>query len=397
MQNNRMVLEVAKWEFNRWFKLKEQIITILVGVLLSALIFGSIKLFSLSSGTAKKIAVLSNTPTTLINPDSSRITFSYLHSAKIDSAMQLLHKSQIDGVLHLSSLDSATLHVAKQGAWTATIHEALNVSRRVSQMQKAKLTDAQMQQLFANSQLNIRPLEAAGPQASAAEKIAAGIFIGIMLIMVFIGLSYQFVAITGEKQLRITEVIVSAVSPQVWIDGKIIGISLLSLALLTTYVISSLLFVVVSSVFGSGWELPVGVVRPERLLLLLAFALLGFAFWNTFFASIAATISDPNTSARGSLIMLPTIPIALAFSALGDAGTLFMRILSLFPITAAPIMSVRLVLGEVPWYDIIISLALLLLSVHFMRNMAGRIFALSILMHGKEPSWSEMARWIKQK
>jgi len=58
---------------------------------------------------------------------------------------------------------------------------------------------------------------------STAEKIAAGLVISVMLFGIFVGSAYQFVAITGEKQLRVTEMIVSAVTPQQWIDGKIHG------------------------------------------------------------------------------------------------------------------------------------------------------------------------------
>lgn len=65
---------------------------------------------------------------------------------------------------------------------------------------------------------------------------------------VFLGLACQFIAINGEKNLRITGVIVSAVSPQTWIDGKILG--------------------------------------------LLFFAIAGFFLWNIIFAAIAETIAE---------------------------------------------------------------------------------------------------------
>ena len=58
--------------------------------------------------------------------------------------------------------------------------------------------------------------------------MAAGLLVGLMMLGVFTGIAYQFIVITGEKQLRVTEQVVSAITPQMWIDGKILGISLLA-------------------------------------------------------------------------------------------------------------------------------------------------------------------------
>jgi ABC-type Na+ efflux pump permease subunit len=52
-KNMNLVFEVAKWEFNRWFKIKEQIITILVGGLISLLIFGGSSLLKSGSDEIK--------------------------------------------------------------------------------------------------------------------------------------------------------------------------------------------------------------------------------------------------------------------------------------------------------------------------------------------------------
>ncbi|MFO7656979.1 MAG: hypothetical protein R6W78_07920 [Bacteroidales bacterium] len=58
---------------------------------------------------------------------------------------------------------------------------------------------------------------------------------------VFLSFAYQFTAITSEKQLKITEQIVSAISPQVWMDGKIFGITLTGISSMNTYSVLSIL------------------------------------------------------------------------------------------------------------------------------------------------------------
>jgi hypothetical protein len=45
-------------------------------------------------------------------------------------------------------------------------------------------------------------------------------------------------------------------------------------------------------------------------------ALLVFLLWFSFFAAVAATINDPQTSARGAFRLLPSLPLSFAFAAL---------------------------------------------------------------------------------
>ena len=80
----------------------------------------------------------------------------------------------------------------------------------------------------------------------------------------------------------------------------------------------------------------------------------------------------------------------------GKPDSLVMKVLSIFPLTSPAILSVRLVLTNVPFYETLSAISLLLLSIWFLRKVAGKIFALAILMYGKEPSWREMTRWARE-
>jgi len=391
-----MVLTVAKWEFGRWFKIKEQILTILFGALLSLLIFGGVALLAPDKGKPDHL--------TLVNPsgysfrliDTSAVLLHPVSDVENDPLMQRLESDETDGILFIISPDSAVLTVKKDPAWSGMVQASLNAFRMNHALQQSGLNDTALQNIFAPMNLSMNLTEDAGENASASEKVTAGVFIGLMMVGIFLGLACQFVAITGEKQLRITEVIVSAISPQTWIDGKILGISLLSLALMITYSLTSVIFVIVSSLLGSNWSLPVSLSNPLLVLQLLLLSISGFFFWNTFLSAVAATINDPNTSARGSLIMVPVLPVTLAFFAFGNPDSLFMIVMSLFPVTAAPVMSARLVLTQVSVWEFLAALLLLNGATWLLRHAAGKIFSLSILMYGKEASLGEIARWLKK-
>lgn len=395
-KNVKLVFEVAKWEFKRWFKLKEQVITIVVGALLSLLIFGGQSLLTKISDKQTEIAFINNSKLQLNIDKETKIKLFKNEISQLDSLKSLLLENKIDGILVITDIDTAELFVNKEPSWFNTIQEYLTRERQQIKIEESNISAERLSDIFKQLEIKLNYSGQQKEKSGSGEKIASGIFIGLMLVGIFLGLAYQFVAITGEKQLRITEVIVSAISPQTWIDGKILGISFLSLTMLITYSITSIVFVFISGLFGSGWSIPITITNPLLIIGLFIFSLAGFFFWNTFFSAIAATINDPNTSARGSLMIVPAIPIAIAFFTLGNPDSIAMKLLSFFPLTSTPVISARMVLTEVSILEILFSLILLLVFTWYLRKAAGKIFALSVLMYGKEPTWREISKWFSE-
>ncbi|HPN37066.1 MAG TPA: ABC transporter permease [Melioribacteraceae bacterium] len=389
----KLVYDVAIWEFSRWFKLKEQIITIIVFSFISLLIFGGISVYNKYFNSKKVIAVINNSELVIEKLNSAKYTFRTDDSLSKNYKEQLKSK-KVDAILYIFNLDTIKIYTQSNRNWVNELIKELTDQRSEIKIKQSNITNEAINNIFNIPFIKTIYTENDDSKISSGEKIAAGILIGMMLMGIFLGLAYQFTAITGEKQLRITEVIVSAISPQTWIDGKIIGISLLSFSLLITYSLSTVIFVIISALFDSGWTIPLDFGNPKILFILTIFAFLGFIFWNTFFSAIAATINDPNTSARGSLIMLPILNIVLAFFAFGNPDSLLIRLLSMFPPTSSPILAVRLILTDVSIIEIAISFILLVFTIYFLRKAAGKIFEVSILMYGKELSWSEIKRCI---
>jgi ABC-2 type transport system permease protein len=206
-------------------------------------------------------------------------------------------------------------------------------------------------------------------------------------------MAYLMTGITGEKQLRVTESVVSAISPQAWIDGKVIGITAYALTGVGNLVIGGLV-VAVAARLATDFRMPPISVRPGTIVIIALIAVLGMILWNCFFAAVAATIDDPNTSTRSSLLMLPVVPVGMAFIVFRDPDTLLSRVLALFPLTSAPSMPARMVLSDPGIAEIVLSMALLIGAIWLTRRIAGRIFEVGMLLYGKEPTWREIARWI---
>lgn len=91
--------------------------------------------------------------------------------------------------------------------------------------------------------------------------------------------------------------------------------------------------------------------------------------------------------------MTPFVSVIFAVFAFKNPDTLAMQMLSLFPFTAPAVLSARLALTEVAWWEVVVALLLLAVSTWFFRFSSGKIFRLGMLMHGKEPSFQEIWRW----
>jgi len=218
-----------------------------------------------------------------------------------------------------------------------------------------------------------------------------------MIMAVFLSFAYQFTAITGEKQLKITEQIVSAISPQVWMDGKIFGITLTGLSSMLTYTILSILGGILFFQF-KGWPTSdiYDYIYLPSILIYLPFALVGVLLWNAVMAGIASIITDPNNSGKSALMMLPILFLILSFLVIRDPDSNFSIFLSWFPLTSATSMPVRWALSEVGYLQLAGSFLLLVLTFYFLRRLAAKIFRVSILITGKEPTFREVYKLSKQ-
>jgi len=70
-------------------------------------------------------------------------------------------------------------------------------------------------------------------------------------------------------------------------------------------------------------------------------------------------------------------------------------ILGFVPFTAMTVVPARLVLGEIGAAEIAVSFVLLVAATWLMRRAVARVYALGMLLYGKEPSLREMWRWLR--
>ncbi len=393
----RMRWTVARWEFRRYFKLKDQLIG-LVCMLISGLVgYGAVRI----STAAEKVqlAVL-GVDSGFVFPEKGKLrraegqfTEEQWH-ARVESR-------EVDGLLVISENPpgagmaekpwSARLVVRQEPAWLSELQTLLQGRRMQWEILSAGIAPETVAQILAPAVVDVVTLANRG--VSKADRLIAYSILGATIVTSWIGLAYMMTGITGEKQQRVTEQVVSAIRPQTWIDGKLLGITLASVLSLGFLFLSGVVSMLAASLLGFEIPLPGSIRRWDFLPLLAFFYFGGVFFWNSFYATVSSIINDPNTSSRSGLLFLPMLPMFAAGLVISQPDGNMMKVLSLLPGTSSTAMPIRMVLSEVTIMETIFSMILLVAGIVLLRRLAGRIFAAGIMLYGKEPSWVDITRW----
>ena len=193
------------------------------------------------------------------------------------------------------------IHSWKKPASLKKIQKILNDYSRMKAMKEIELSASELEYV-----LKPASLEKVFFDGSGDRSVLIHFFAGLMIPAVILSFSYQFTAITGEKQLKITEQIVSAIKPQVWMDGKILGITLTGLSSVVLY---SIISIPGGILFFQFTGVPVSdvlqILHLPSILIFFALTLMGVMMWNALLAAIASVITDPNSSGKSTLMLVP--------------------------------------------------------------------------------------------
>ncbi len=390
MRHVDQALTVAEWEFRRYFKWKDQIIGLVVFALIGFAWAGAAMVAGAKGG--KKTVALAG-----VELEAERGSRLELVAAPPDreSWVGLLEEGELDAVLQRRTDGSFELLVLKDPGFRTELEALATAVVRRERLAAAGLSPAELETIVAPVPLEVRFTDPNRERRGKAEKIAAAVAVGALLMAVFTSMAYMMTGIAGEKQLRVTESVVSAISPQAWIDGKVLGISAFALATVVNLGVSWAVVAFVAQL-ATGFAIPTIATRPTAVLVMMVFTALGLLLWNAFFAAVSSTLDDPNTSSRSSLMMLPMLPVVMSIALFKDADSLLAKVLAIFPLTSAPALPIRMVLSDPGWLEIGVSTVLLVGTIWLVRALAGKIFEMGMMLYGKEPSLTEIARWIQR-
>ena len=243
--------------------------------------------------------------------------------------------------------------------------------------------------------LNERGQTSGGAAGEILGFIVPFLFSMLLVVTVFVSSGYLVRSVAEEKSSRVIEIILSSVTPQQLLAGKVMGLGALGLTQIFVWIASA-------TGLGGGLAVLAGIVLPlfsrvEVFGLALVYYILGFSVYAVLIAAIGTLGSNFQESQQitGIFIFVAAIPMMFFGAILTNPNAMVVRALSWFPLTAPTSMMLRLPLGEVPWIDIAGSIGVLLATIPLVVWLGAKIFRLGMLMYGKRPGIVEIVRLLR--
>ncbi|HEV7653568.1 MAG TPA: ABC transporter permease [Mycobacteriales bacterium] len=246
----------------------------------------------------------------------------------------------------------------------------------------ARLTAAGLDAAAVTQALDVPPLAvtALNPPDPDSDSRRSAAFFGVLLLYFqLIGYGvWVALGVVEEKSSRVVELLLATLRPWQLLTGKVIGIGLLGLGQL---VLTGLVGIVAA--LGTGAvDVPSGIAGVAGQVLI--WFLLGFAFYACLYAALASLVSRQeevqNVTAPLSILLVGSF--FLAITALNSPDSGLARVTSILPPFSTMVMPIRWAAGDVPFWQVGVSMLLMAVVVVLLIRLAGRIYAGAVLRSG---------------
>ncbi len=431
------ILLVAKREFlSRVQKKTFLLATIGLPVLIFG-IYAMIIYFTVDGGKTKdKVAIVDEVGLFANGLDSNKAKlFFIVQNESADTYKNKFEKEGYEGYLSvpktfdvnkgdsLKYYGKSQLGMVQKAALEKMINDAI-FSRRLA---ASNISSKQVDSAKSDVQLKTVTIENGKEKTGSVEAATLIAFVvGILTYMlIFIYGQMVVMGVMEEKTNRIAEVIVSSMKPFQLMMGKILGIGSVGLVqfgiwIVLMGVLQFLLPVIfpklaedmmgqatsgadmtqvksagVAMLFESLKTVPMAKVAICFPLFFLG----GYMQYSSLFAAVGSTVNDSPQEAQQLTLPL-TLPIifsmVIMMKAVQAPNSGLAIFGSMFPLTSPIVMMAR-VPFDIPTWQIVLSLVLLIASFIGTTWLAGKIYRVGILMYGKKTTWKEMLKWAFRK
>ena len=416
------------------------IMTFLGPILMAGLMLTPALLTMFSSSSKKSIAVLDETYWFKDKFESDEdYTFVYFENESVDSLKVRVQQGIFDGLLYIPMTE---LSVPSRAEMISKKQLPMSLKRHIQTAMKKEIESEKLHasgidpdiinSIRSDVSISIVRINEDGGERETYAEVNYAISLILAIIIYFAIFTFASSVMRGvieEKTNRIIEVIISSVKPFQLMMGKIIGLGLVGITqfvlwIILTFVIyigfSSLMLPSVdpqtllaseSAVIGEQipmlpemtdealskvFEIINSINFTNIIICFFIYFIGGYMLYASVFAAIGSAVDNETDSQQ---FILPfTLPMiaALVVSRLvidNPDGTVAFWF-SIIPFTSPITMLMRLPF-DVPFWELALSVSLLVATFIFMTWISAKIYRTGVLMYGKKITYKELFKWLR--
>ena len=427
------------------------IMTLLAPLLMAGVMIGYMYMIFADDTEEKKIGIVDETMLVYESiSNSDYLKFELLPEVNMEQAKELYNQGDFYAILfipgNIMSSNKVQVYSKKQPSQSVTMYISNSIKTYLEDKKiiDEGITRETLKGLKVNLNLDTIKWTEEGEEVKSSTGIAmaVGYLAGFLIYMFIFMYGVQVMrGVIEEKTNRIIEVVVSSVKPFQLMMGKIIGIALVGLTQFIAWIVLVALFTSVgfnliapeyqaekitqqeevksildestnSGVPASTMDVSsvqnnnkyvqfireaTGTINiPTMVLSFLFYFLAGYLLYSSLFAAIGSAV-DAETDTQ-QFMMPITIPLLLGLIVMMNAiqnpdGNMAFWF-SMIPFTSPIVMIARIPFG-VPYWEVGLSMGILVLTFLGTTWLAGKIYRTGILMYGKKVSYKEIWKWLK--
>lgn len=279
------------------------------------------------------------------------------------------------------------------------LQNALNAVNTDYQMKKLNIPAEQLAKVFTGTPFEKVSLEKNAKSQAELDQARGLVYILLFVIYISVLMYSSMIAteVASEKTSRIMEILVSSVPPVQQMFAKILGIAMLSMTqiiLLFGFGFSRLK----QSMSGAmGDFLGFEKIPTSTFVYAAIFVLLGYLLFATLAALLGSLVSRIE-DVQQMIMPMTTIVIAgfmIAMFGLSNPSSNFITFMSFIPFFAPMIMFLRVGLLTIPFWQIALSIGLLIGTIVVLGVFGARVYKGGVLMYGKSSSFKDIRKALQ--
>lgn len=320
---------------------------------------------------------------TLLEDGSLGTTAVVRYVPSTEEAQRLVRDGVVDAAIFAAPIDAGPAIAFRTEADFGTrnlITQAYRLAALPAVLDQLDLTIEEAQPLIAPDPIPVFLLDPPdAPEPDAAQAGIAAISVIALLMTLTIYGAWILNGVVEEKTSRVVEVLMGTIRPWQLLLGKVSGILALAFAQIIAAVSTAGLLTLVSR----DIELP--AVTGQVAAFAIIYATLGLLLYSFVYAAAGATVSrqeDAQTVAMPITFSLLGVYMLSLLVVVENPDSTIARVVSIIPFSSPLTMTPRIAVGDPALWEIVLSLALLLITIPLVIRLAGRIYTGAILQTG---------------